>query len=452
MTIFLWIITAIVIFTIIVLAHELGHFWTARKFNVKVHEFWLWLPPKVKKLWTDKKWTEYTLNAFPLWWFVRLAWENIHTFDLYDKDWKLHNIESLEVAIKKKIKVFDAHWETVDKDDLIQIKQALQENNADYSLINKPIWQQTIVILAGVFMNLLLAAIVFSVLFYAWVKPLWINTKIQTDLDLKLIPNTEQAIESWILIKKIWVFISPLKESVATKAWLMDWDLVLKVNNNNIEDYKDFQTIIKNNPDTKLSLELHRYKSKTSEEFDTLFVDVVPKKDEETWNGLIWSYIFPNLDINRDFEYKYPLWEAIKLGAKETINQSLLTVSALSMILRKIIVPKTKSERTEALNSISGPIGVVDIMAKWLEAWIVFIIILWAIISINLWVFNLLPIPALDWGRFLFLMINWIILKLFWKKAINEKLENMLHVWFFIFLIILSILIAYNDIAKIVWS
>jgi regulator of sigma E protease len=75
-----------------------------------------------------------------------------------------------------------------------------------------------------------------------------------------------------------------------------------------------------------------------------------------------------------------------------------------------------------------------------------------AIISINLWVFNLLPIPALDGWRFIFIFVNGIIEKLFWKKAINALVENFIHVWFFILLIALSILIAYNDIIKIINS
>lgn len=88
---FLWIIVALIIFSIIVLIHEYGHFKTARIFWVKVFEFGLGIPPKAKKLWTDKSWTEYTLNWLPIWWFVRLKWENNHYFLIYDKDKNLIN-------------------------------------------------------------------------------------------------------------------------------------------------------------------------------------------------------------------------------------------------------------------------------------------------------------------------------------------------------------------------
>jgi regulator of sigma E protease len=92
----------------------------------------------------------------------------------------------------------------------------------------------------------------------------------------------------------------------------------------------------------------------------------------------------------------------------------------------------------------------VDFMTKSIGNGIIFILILWAIISINLWVFNLLPIPALDGWRFVFIVINGTIQKIFWKKAINERLEWSIHVLFFLFLIALSVLIAYNDITKII--
>ena len=70
-------------------------------------------------------------------------------------------------------------------------------------------------------------------------------------------------------------------------------------------------------------------------------------------------------------------------------------------------------------------------------------------ISINLWVFNLLPIPALDWWRFLFITINSIMKRIFGKKIISEKTEAFLHFWFFVLLIALSLIIAYNDLNKI---
>lgn len=434
----LWIIIAIIMFSIIILAHEYGHFKTARIFWVKVYEFWLGIPPRAKKLFTDKKWTLYSLNYLPLGWFVKLAWENIHTFKLYDEDGNLYNNEDLEEAILGWKKIFDENWEEIPVWTTNEIKSMLDENNAPYSLLNKPIWQQAIVILAWVTMNFILAIIVFSILFFVWVKPIWINSKIETNLDIKLIPTLEQAKSTWIFIKKEWIITSPLTWSIAQSSWIKENDIITWINGQKISNIKEFQKIIKDNSSKEIILEIQRDKNIKE-------IKITPNKD---WK--IWAYIWENLEINKDFEYKYNLIDSIKYWSIETYNQSLLTLKALWILMRKIFNPENEKERNEALNSVSWPVWTVDVIAKIIPEWISVILIIWAIISINLGIFNLLPIPALDWWRFLFLSINWIVLKIFGKKAINERLEAIIHTGFFVFLIWLSLIIAYNDISKII--
>ncbi len=434
----LWIIVAILMFSVIILAHEYWHFKTARIFWVKVYEFWLWIPPRAKKLFTDKKWTLYSLNWLPLGWFVKLAWENIHTFKVYDEDWNLFNNEDLEAAINDWKKIYDERGEEIPVWNVEEMKSLLAENNSPESLLNKPAWQQAIVILAWVTMNFLLAIIVFSILFFVWVKPIWINSKIETNLDIKLIPSFEQAKESWIFTKKDWIIVSPLTWSLAQASWLQDNDIITKINSQKISDLKLFQKTIKNNANKEVILEIQRNKDKKE-------IKIIPSKE---WK--IWAYIWENLEINRNFEYKYWILDSIKYWSIETYNQSLLTLKALWILSRKIFNPETPKERADAISSVSGPIWTVDVIAKIVPQGFIVILVIWAIISINLGIFNLLPIPALDWGRFLFLSINWIVLKLFWKKAINEKLEAIIHTWFFVFLIWLSIIIAYNDISRII--
>jgi len=387
--IFLWIIVAILIFSVIILVHEYGHFKASRIFGVKVEEFGLGIPPKAKKLFTDKKGTNYTLNWLPLWWFVRLKWENIHS--LKNKD---------------------------DSD----------------ALINKPAWQASIIILAWVFMNFLLATVIFSILFFFWVKPIWINTKIETNLDVKLIPTYQQAIKNWVLIKSPWIILQPVKGSVAEKAWIKGGDILFSVNNININSPRELIKIIWNNPLKEVNLNINNK-----------IIKITPSKK---WQ--IWAYVWENIKINKEFEYKYWFFESIKYWGIETYNQSILTFKAIWILARKIFNPETKKERQEAIEQMKWPIGMADFISHSISAWLIFLIILWAIISINLWVFNLLPIPALDWWRFIFILINSLVLFIFWRKALNEKNENIINLIFFIILIALSLLIAYNDINNII--
>ena len=385
-----WIIIAIIIFSLVILIHELWHFLAARFFWVKVLEFGLWIPPKAKEIFTDKYWTKYSLNWLPLWWFVRLNWEEV--------------------------------WD----------KKDLKDKTKFY---NKTYLQKTIILLAWVFVNFLLASIIFSILFFIWIKPLWINDKIPTNLESKIIPTYNQSINNWILIKKSWVILNPIKNSLAEKSWINSGDILLKINSKNINSYKQLKNILQNNKNKEIIFELKNNKK-------------IKLKLNNSWK--IWAYIWDNIELNKDFEYKYWILNSIKYWFKETYIQSILTLKWLKILAKKIFSPKKPEDRTEALNQMSWPIWIVDFVSHSIWAWVIFLSIITAIISISLWVFNLLPIPALDWWRWFLLSINTLIKKITKNKIQTENLENFIHLIFFLILIALSILIWYNDIIKII--
>lgn len=440
--IIIWIIIAILIFTIIVMVHEWWHFKAARIFWVKVEEFGIWIPPRAKKIFTDKKWTLFSLNWLPLWGFVKLAWENKRNFLIYDEKNNLLNNENLKKFILENKEIFDKKWNKIWKEDKIEILKILSENEADYNLNKKPAWQQSIIILAGIFMNFVLAFFIFFILFLVWVKPIWINNHIKTSLDLKLIPTLEQAINNWILEKKPGIILSPVSWSLAEKSWIQKWDIILKINDEEINSSENFMKKIKENKGKAIIL------TKSCENKENCKEKISINIDE---TGKIWSYISENITINKDFEYKFWVLDSAKYAFLETKNQVLLTFSALSDLAKKIFTPKTKTERQEAINSMSWPIWIVNFISETFSSWILFLLIIWALISINLWVFNLLPIPALDWWRFLFIILNSIFSKIFWKKFFSENMETIIHFIFFMILIALSLIIWYNDIVKIFW-
>ena len=392
--IIIWIIVSIILFSIIVIIHERWEFSAARFFGVKVDEFWLGIPPRARKLFTDKKWTLFSLNWLPLGWFVRLKWEN-----------------SSLLKNKK------------DKD----------------ALINVAYYKQAIIILWWVFMNFLLAAIIFSILFMIWVKPIWINTKIDTDLNVKIIPTYEQAISDWFLLKSPGVLLSPVEWSIAEQAGIEIWDVLSHINNQEITTPKELIETVWKSAWEKIDFTI----KKINGEIENIVISPSPE-------GKIGSYVSENITLNKDFEYKYSFLNAMKYGFIETYNQSLLTFKWLGILVKKIFTPETPNERQEALAQVSGPVWIVDFITNALSEWIIFLLIIWAIISINLGVFNLLPIPALDGWRFVFIFINGVIKSLFWKKIIGENTQSMIHIWFFILLIALSIIIMYNDIIKII--
>lgn len=435
---FLWIIVALVVFSIIVLVHEYGHFKTARIFWVKVFEFGLWIPPKAKKLWKDKSWTEYTLNWLPIWWFVRMKWENMNYFQVYDKNKKLIKHEDLKKLLESDIEVFDIDQVLISGADKKLILEKLKENDDKDNLLNKPYWQQSIVILAWVFMNFVLAIIIFTILFTVWVKPVWINDKIDTNLDIKIIPNIEQSIENWLLKINNWVLLSPLTWSLAEKSGIKMYDLLLKIDWNDAKTTDYVKNIISKSKNKELALNIEREWKK---------IDIKIK----IWaDWKIWAYLWTNYEFNRDFRYQYNFPESFFVATKEVYNETLLTFKALWVLVSKLVLPKTKQDREEAMESVGWPIAIAWVINDAMKAWFSILMILAALISINLGAFNLLPIPALDGWRFLFMSVNKLITILTWKKWISPQIEWLIHLSFFVILIFLSIIVAYNDIINIV--
>lgn len=319
-------------------------------------------------------------------------------------------------------------------------------------------------------MNFLLAWFIFSILFFIWVKPIWINDKIDTNLNLKLIPTKEQALESWAIIKELWVILYPIEGSIAEKSSLKKWDILYQIHtceskmwNWVICEWWESSTVhIINNPSDAIKV-INNNKWKDVAFFTNANVlnkedSIKYKADYIGWGFVwvsipqewkIWTYLAENIKINEDFEYKYGFLWSMQNWLIETKNQIFLTFKWLWILIKKIFNPEKPEERQEAIDNLSWPIWIVDFISNSISAWFVFIIIIWAIISINLGVFNLLPIPALDWGRFIFITVNWLIQKIFWKKIISDKTEWIIHVLFFILLIALSLIIAYNDLSKI---
>jgi len=282
-----------------------------------------------------------------------------------------------------------------------------------------------------------LASMIFSTLFYFWSEPLAINTKFETQTKTKFIPDLNTAIEKWIL-EIDWVSLSPMKWSIAENSWIKDWDILLYINQKQITKPEEMINLV------KYSTWPLEFKIKRKNE--QIIIPITPV------NWKIWSLVWYNIkSINKDFEYKYTFWKAIKEWFIETYNESKLTFELLWSLVVKLIKPNNVYERQEAVESLGWPIAVWNLFVNLVNENVKLniILLIWAVLSINLWVFNLIPFPALDWWRFFIMLINSIIIFFFWKKAIDERIEQFIHFIWFIFLILLSIFVAYKDIFKI---
>lgn len=216
---------------------------------------------------------------------------------------------------------------------------------------------------------------------------------------------------------------TPIIESVDKtyeigKTSIKENDIITKINNKKITT-KD---------DLLLELQVNNGKTIEMEVNNNYTVTIKPTLIIEDGNT-IYRYGF-----NIKNEYKTGIINAIIYSFTKTIS----LVKQLILIIFYLITGKL------SLNNLSGPIGIYSVVAEVSKTGILNILYLIAYLCINVGFINLLPIPAFDGCRILFLIIEKIK-----GKKINQNIENMIHSIGFIFLMLLMIIITYNDILKI---
>ena len=137
---------------------------------------------------------------------------------------------------------------------------------------------------------------------------------------------------------------------------------------------------------------------------------------------------------------QYPPHLAIVQGVKETALSTVGIFQGFGLLFVRLF-----SDTGSAAQDLAGPIGIAKITRGAADLGISSLVQFMAILSVNLAVFNFLPIPALDGGR-----ITMAVLTAIRKKPINEKTETLVHSIGFLFLLMLVIAVTYQDIVKII--
>lgn len=149
--------------------------------------------------------------------------------------------------------------------------------------------------------------------------------------------------------------------------------------------------------------------------------------------------------IARDF-YVYPIEKTFLTFLGQTFNEIVSNVKLTYVSLWKMVTGQY------GLNSVSGPVGIASVIKdaastglqeNFLQG-VNNIIMIMMVLSVSLGVMNLLPLPALDGGRFIFLIIEAIT-----KKPVPQKYEGLVHKIGFILLILFILFITFNDILKL---
>jgi len=136
---------------------------------------------------------------------------------------------------------------------------------------------------------------------------------------------------------------------------------------------------------------------------------------------------------------KFPPHLALLNGVEITAKMTRNIAMGLWGFFKESITGKA------SITQISGPVGIVGLVGEASELGFVYLLSFAALISINLAIINLIPIPALDGGRLLFIIIESIK-----RSPINPKIATVLNSVGFVLLIILMVVITYNDILKLI--
>ena len=349
----MWLITLIVfilILGVIVLVHELGHFFWAKKFGVFIYEFSIGMGPVIYSKRGKKDGILYNIRALPIGGFVSMAGE------VYEDD------------------------KTVPK---------------DRCLCNKPIWQRIIVMAAGVINNFLMAIVLLFVMALFWGSN-------------SLTPKVAQVVEGY-----------PMAEAGIVKD-----DVIVSINGHKVNTWDEAQIILYYKSENNYYEFRVRHIDGTEENYK------ITPKIEENADG-VETKVF-GVHINQ--EETFGLWNKIKYAFEKfwtTIVSMWLTIAGL--VTGKI-----------SIDALSGPVGIYSVVGDSIAYGLYSVIYLIAYLSINVGVINIIPFPAFDGGRILFLVIEKIK-----GSPVNQKFENLCHTIGFILLMALILFITVKDIIKL---
>jgi len=337
--------------SVLVLVHEFGHFFAARKTGVKVEEFGLGLPPRI----IGKKFgdTIYSINWLMIGGFCRLYGE--------DGDGK-------------------------GKD----------------AFNNKNPWQKLIIVLGGVLMNLVLAVMIFSVVYAILGVPKETN--------------------------KVTI-IGISKDSPAEKAGLKEDDVILKVADKEIKTPNELTTEVAKYKGQFVKLKVYQV-SQVEKDFD-----VEVRENPPEGQGSI-GIAISNTEMVKVPWYRF--YEGIGAGFKEAFYWGKIIINGVGEMVWGLVtghVPK----------DVSGPVGMYEATSSIKNnQGLLAVIHFFGIVSVNLAVVNVLPFPALDGGRIVFVLYEMI----FRKKA-NQKFEIIVNNIGMMVLLGLILLITVGDIRRI---
>lgn len=359
----LYFIIGIILFVSLVVVHELGHAIVARRNGVEVEEFGIGFPPRAwkRKL---KNGTLFTLNWLPLGGFVRLKGEHDSA-----------------------------------------------EGPGTYG--GARIWVKAKILLAGVVMNWLTAALIFTILALTGMPEL-----VQ---DQFTVPSDTRTSAQQVLA------IDVVKGSPADKAGIQPRDAILDVNHQSLQSAKQLTDFTSSHAGETVTMTI-KHGGQTRDVQFTL------NKERTATQG--YAGVAPLQETVR-----YSTWSAPIVGIGLTGQLTWATIQGLGTTIGEL----AHQQYSQASQNVAGPVGIFSILKSSSEIGFTPVLFLIGIISLTLAVMNVLPIPALDGGR-LFVTLVYRAM----KKPLTKEREEAIQTVGFLALMVLVVLVTVVDVGRLV--
>ena len=394
------IIFTIVILGVIVFLHELGHFATAKYFGMPVSEFAIGMGPKIFSV--RKGETVYSIRVLPLGGFVNIEGMQPENFDLerFKKEKTDEIIEELrnEKGLTEKSDEIESE-EFVNEvskrlDENVEKELKKQENIQKNGFFAKSPFSRFVVLIAGVMMNFISALIALFVML---------------------------SITGVMPIKYTAPVVGEIQADSRAKEKLRVNDRILAVNGENVSNWVEMSEkvlkISQNYKEEDVSLKILR-------------------NDKE---------ITENVKLTYNKEAKANLLGIQVLSQKTNINERIKMSFVLFRDYFKLTLDGVRMLVTGkvAMKEMTGPVGLPKIVGQaYGQGGFFALLVIFILISINIGIMNLLPIPALDGGRLIFVIPEFFGIK------VNKKIEEKIHVIGMIFLLVLMLVIVFFDVTK----
>ncbi len=379
-------IVTILMFLVMVSLHEFGHYITARLLNFKILEYAIGFGPAIWK--SKKSEIQYSLRIIPFGGYCKFEGED-------------------------------------------------EASDDERAFSNQAVWKRIIVVAAGGIFNIILGFLLFMIILTA------VNKPVATNVVNEIVPY-----------------------SYIEEAGVMPGDRIVEINGKNVSGYNDITLYTQDfTEDRECELVIrrdgkkHSYTFKPSKSVQSYTYTEDGIEFRSSVNGISEDVEFFEYseDILKDEELigTTETVESLIIGFrpqqeeinalniwKHTWSQTTFVVELVYVSLRDMITGDVGVEQ------MSGPVGVVSEINTAVnsgdDSWL-YVLNLTALLTINLGVFNLLPIPALDGGRLFFMLIELIT-----RRRIPPEKEGMVHGIGFLLLIILIIFVSYNDILRLI--